>query len=360
MSNVMTLSLAVAVAVGCVGIANMTAQSAPAGTLLVLSKADRTLSLVDPVTLKVLGAVPSGPDPHEVTVSTDGRTAYISNYNAGSSTITVVDLASRKVVSPVDLGPLRAPHGLAFAAGKLWFTAEASKAIGSYDPASGKVDWVLGTGQNRTHMIFAAADARWLVTSNVTSATMTFIEKTAGGGRGGPGSPGGVGARGGPPPEAAARGRGPGQGDWDETVIPVGRGAEGFDVSPDGKELWAANAQDGTISIIDIASKRVTDTLAARVNGANRLKFTPDGKLVFVSTLGGTDLTIIDAVTRKDVKRLPVGRAAGILMQPDGARAYVACTPEDHVEIIDLKTLASAGRIEAGKQPDGLAWTTAR
>jgi YVTN family beta-propeller protein len=47
-------------------------------------------------------------------------------------------------------------------------------------------------------------------------------------------------------------------------------------------------------------------------------------------------------------------------MQPDGARAYVACTPEDHVEIIDLKTLASAGRIEAGKQPDGLAWTTAR
>ena len=364
MRNVKALSLAVAVAVGCLGIANMTAQSAPSGTLLVLSKADRTLSLVDPVTLKVLAAVPSGPDPHEVTVSTDGRTAYISNYNPGSSTITVVDLASRKVLAPVDLGPLRAPHGLAFAAGKLWFTAEASKAVGSYDPASGKVDWVLGTGQNRTHMIFSSADARWLVTSNVSSATLTFIERTAGGGRGGPGSPGGAGARGGPPPEAAARGRGPGgqggQGDWDETVIPVGRGAEGFDVSPDGKELWAANAQDGTISIIDIASKRVTDTLTASVNGANRLKFTPDGKLAFVSTLGGTDLTIIDAATRKEVKRLPIGRAAGILMQPDGARAYVACTPEDHVEIIDLKTLASAGRIEAGKQPDGLAWTTAR
>ena len=360
MRNVLTLGL-VAVAVGWLGIANMAAQSAQSGTLLVLSKADRTLSLVDPVTLKVLADVPSGPDPHEVTVSTDGRTAYISNYNAGSSTITVVDLASRKVLPPVDLGPLRAPHGLAFAADKLWFTAEASKAIGSYDPASGKVDWVLGTGQNRTHMIFAAPDASWLVTSNVSSATMTFIQKTAGGGRGGPGGPGGTGARSGSPAEAGARGRGPGgPGDWDATVIPVGRGAEGFDVSPDGKELWAANAQDGTISIIDIASKRVTDTLAASVTGANRLKFTPDGKLVLVSSLGGTDLTIIDAVTRKDVKRLPVGRAAGILMQPDGARAYVACTPADHVEIIDLKTLAPAGRIEAGKQPDGLAWTTAR
>ena len=53
-------------------------------------------------------------------------------------------------------------------------------------------------------------------------------------------------------------------GDWDETVVPVGRGAEGFDVSPDGKEIWAANAQDGTVSIIDVASKKVTDTLAAK------------------------------------------------------------------------------------------------
>jgi len=45
---------------------------------------------------------------------------------------------------------------------------------------------------------------------------------------------------------------GPPQADWDETVIPVGRGAEGFDVSPNGKEIWAANAQDGTISIVDL------------------------------------------------------------------------------------------------------------
>ena len=70
------------------------AQVAPAnGTLLVLAKSDLTLSVVDPTTLKVLGQVPSGPDPHEVIASTDGRTAYISNYGGGSlNTITVVDL----------------------------------------------------------------------------------------------------------------------------------------------------------------------------------------------------------------------------------------------------------------------------
>jgi YVTN family beta-propeller protein len=336
-----------------VGVANMRAQSSAAGQLLVLAKADRTLSVVNPATLEVVGRVPSGPDPHEVVVSPDGRAAYISNYRGGNNMITVVDLVAMKPLAPIDLGPLRAPHGLAFAGGKLWFTAEAAKVVGSYDPASGKVDWVLGTGQNRTHMIFVSDDLAWMVTSNVSSATMTFIEKVAAAGRGGPPASG---PSAGTPP-AAGGGQGPGAApDWNETNVPVGRGAEGFDVSPDGKEIWAANAQDGTISVIDVASKRVTQTLAARVDGANRLKFTPDGKLVFVSSLAGPDLVVIEAAARKEVKRLPVGRAAGIQMQPDGARAYVACTPDDYVAVIDLNTLAVVGRIDAGKQPDGLAW----
>jgi YVTN family beta-propeller protein len=315
-------------------------QSAPAaGSLLVLSKGDLTLSVVDPATLKVLGKVPSGPEPHEVIASADGRMAYIANYNGGGNIITPVDLVEMKALTPIDLGPLRAPHGVTFVAGKLWFTAEGSKAIASYDPATSKVDWILGTGQNRTHMIHVWPDLSRIVTSNVSSATMTIIERVTGGGRG----------RGGP------------QTDWDETVVPVGRGAEGFDVSPDGKAIWAANAQDGTISIIDVASKKVTDTLAANVNGANRLKFTPDGRYVFVSSLGGAEVAILDTAAKRDAKRLKTGRgAAGIQMQPDGTRAYVACTPDDYVAVVDLKTLEVTGRIEAGRQPDGLAWVTRR
>ena len=132
---------------------------------------------------------------------------------------------------------------------------------------------------------------------------------------------------------------------WRETQIPVGHGSEGFDVSPDGKEIWVANAQDGTISIIEVASKKVVQTLDANVHGANRLKFTPDGKLVFVSTLGGPDLVILDVAARKEAKRVKIGRgAAGILMQPDGSRAFVACTPDDYVAVIDVKTLEMTGR----------------
>jgi YVTN family beta-propeller protein len=149
-------------------------------------------------------------------------------------------------------------------------------------------------------------------------------------------------------------GRGP-NGDWDETVVPVGRGAEGFDVH--GKELWAANAQDGTISIVDLAAKKVTATLDANVKGANRLKFTPDGKLVFVSTLNGADLSIFDAATHQLKKKVPIGHgAAGIEMQPDGSRAYVACTPDSYVVVVDLKSLEVTSHLDAGKNPDGMAW----
>jgi YVTN family beta-propeller protein len=338
------------------------AQDAPRNTLLVLAKGDNMLAIVDPSSRQVLARIAVGNDPHEVIASADGNTAYVSNYGFGAyNTITVVDLVARKTVSTIDLGALRGPHGLALAGGKIWFTAEAAKAIGSYDPATKGIDWILGTGQNRTHMIHVSPDLKRIVTTNVSSGTVSIIEKVIGG-RG----PGGT-MPGGPMPGGPAPGRprGPGGptgapgGDWNQTVIPVGEGSEGFDVSRDGAEIWVGNAQGGTVSIVEVASKKVTQTLAADVRGANRLQFTPDGKLAFVSTLGGPDVTVIDRVSRKIVKRIPVGHgAAGIIMQPDGARAFVACSPDGYVAVIDLQSLEVVGHIEVGAGPDGLAWVT--
>jgi YVTN family beta-propeller protein len=330
------------------------AQNTPQDTLLVLSKRDHTLAIVDPSNLKVIARAPVGNDPHEVIASTDGKMAYVSNYGSGAyNTLATVDLVGQSALAPIDLGPLRGPHGLDFVGGKVWFTAEGAKAIGSFDPQSKKVDWVMGTGQNRTHMIFVSQDEQYIVTTNVSSGTVSFIEKTKNQKFAGP--PPNANGPGGPPAG------GPPGGDWDETLIPVGRGSEGFDVSPDGSEIWVANSQDGTISIIDRASKKVTQTLAANVKGANRLKFTPDGKMAFISSLGGSDLVVYATSTRKEIKRVKIGHgAAGIEMQPDGLRAYVACTPDDYVTVIDLKSLEVVGKIDAGGNPDGLAWAIRR
>ena len=149
---------------------------------------------------------------------------------------------------------------------------------------------------------------------------------------------------------------GPPGGDWSETVIPVGRGSEGFDVSPDGKQAWIANAQDGTVSVIDIAQKKVTATLEANARGANRLKFTPDGTKALISA--GPELVVFDVAAQKEAKRLRIGTGGGggIQVEPDGKRAYIAFAQDGFVAVVDLKSLEVTGKIDAGPNPDGLAW----
>ncbi|HMG87405.1 MAG TPA: hypothetical protein VK574_16855 [Terracidiphilus sp.] len=351
----------------------------PKTALLVLSKHDHTLAIVDPATLQVVARVPVGDDPHEVVASSDGHTAYVSNYGFGAfHTLAVVDLIGQKAETQIDLGALRGPHGLAFAEGKVWFTAEAAKAIGSYDPLTASINWIMGTGQNRTHMIYIFPVAQEIMTTNVNSATVTILERTAGQVGSAPQGPSQV-----PPPEGAGSQspgalaspqlsgagappsgtRAPGVppppppgGDWNETVIPVGGGSEGFDVTPNGSQAWVANARDGTLSVIDVAAKKVTATLQANARGANRLKFTPDGMKALISA--GGQLVIFDVAAQKEIKRLQIGRGGGggIQVQPDGQRAYVAFAADGFVAVIDLKTLEVVGKIDAGANPDGLAW----
>jgi YVTN family beta-propeller protein len=349
----------IAVASGCLLFAAVTgsAQAAPERWLLALSKANHTLSVVDPSTLKVVARMPVGTDPHEVVASEDGRTAYVSIYGGGRfHEIDVLDLATDKPRPAIDTGALAGPHGLAFVGGKVWFTAEGAKVLARYDPATARIDWVKGTGQNRTHMLYVTPDQNRVYATNVESGTVSVYENTTvqmppppPPSADMPAPP--------PPPPGGPRSRI----DWIQTIIPVSKGCEGFDVSPDGKELWTASANDGRVFVIDPAAKTVSVTLDAKVMGANRLKFTPDGKRVLVSSLRAGFVAVFDVVTRRLVKTVPIGRgAAGILMDPDGNRAFVACSPDKYVAVIDLAKLEVTGHLDVGGQPDGLAWAVPR
>jgi YVTN family beta-propeller protein len=331
------------------------AQSTPNRSLLALSKRNHTLAIVDPNTLQVVARAPVGTDPHEVIASSDGKTAYVSIYGGGRfHSLSVIDLVAQKALPDVDTGALNGPHGLAFAGGKVWFTAEGAKAVATYDPASGKVDWIMGTGQNRTHMLYVTPDEKQIYTTNVNSATVSILEKVTLPPMGPP--PGMQPPPGSQPPPPPPGGNQP-RIDWNQTVISVGKGDEGFDVSPDGRELWTANAQDGTLSVIDLTTRTVSATLDSKTFGANRLKFTPDGKLVLISSLRDSDLVIYDAASRKEFKRVKIGHgAAGILMDRDANRAFISCGPDNYVAVLDLKTLEVTAHIDVGGEPDGLAW----
>jgi DNA-binding beta-propeller fold protein YncE len=319
-------------------ITNGIAQSDRKISLLALSKSDHTLAIVDPISLKVIARVPVGPDPHEVVASSDGKYAYVTNTGGGRSfEINVIDLVARKALPNIDTRPLTGPHGIFYTGGKIWFSAEGAKAVGRIDPATGKLDWSMGTGQDRTHMIFVTKDEKQVYTTNVSAGTVSILTDTL--------LPA--------PPFPGAQPRK----DWSQAIVQVSKGSEGFDVSPDGRQLWTASADDGKISVVDLATKKLAFVIDAKVLGANRLKFTPDGKRVLVSSLRTGDFFIIDVASRKELKRISLGRGgAGIEVDPDGSRAFVGCTADNYVAVVDLKKLEVAGHIDVGPGPDGLAW----
>ena len=340
------LQRAVIAAMVCVGGVAANAQENSQGALLVVTKQSHALAIVDGATLQVLARVPIGEDPHEVVVGPDGRTAFVSNYGEMTlHTLAVVDLVGQKALPAIDISPLRGAHGLAVHDGKIWFTAGGSKALGVLDPAAGRVESVLGVGQENTHMVWVSRDGMKVVASNAGSGTMSIFDRVMVTPTVVPGAP--------QPPASYTRL------EWKQTLVPVGMGAEGFAVSPDEREVWVGNA-DGTIPIIDLATEKAEATLAPDVRGANRLKFTPDGKLVLVTTHTGKDLVVIDAHTRAVVKRIPIEErgASAIQVQPDGLRAFVSCPRDHYVAVIDLRTLAMTAKIDAGREPDGLAWWT--
>jgi YVTN family beta-propeller protein len=301
---------------------------AHAASLLVLNKEDATLAIVDPASGKVLGTVPTGEGPHEV--ATDGKLAFVGNYGTGPNpgkTLSVIDLASKKEIHRVDVSPLQRPHGIFAHDGKAYFTAEANKLIARYDPATNQIDWMMGTGLNTTHMVMVTRDGSKIFTSNIGSDAIGIFER-------------------GTNPSA-----------WNFTAVPVGKGPEAIEVSPDEKEIWTAHSRDGGVSIIDVASKKVVGTTDAHTKRSNRLKITPDGKTVLITDLDAGELVVLDRASRKETKRIKLGKMPeGILIVPDGSRAYIAVNGDNYLAVLDLKTLKVTGRVETGKGPDGMAW----
>ena len=316
------------IAAACALAGMLAAAETPTLALIVGNKEENSLAIVDPVSGKVVARVPTGEGPHEVAVSSDGKLAFVANYGTGAapgSTISVIDLVAQKEVRKFDISPLRRPHGLAVADGKVYFTAEANRIVGRYDPAANKIDWLTGTGQGTTHMVIAGRVPGQLFTANIGGDSITAIDGAA------------------------------------VTTIPVGKGPEALDLSPDGKELWTAHSRDGGVSIIDVAGKKVVATLALGTKRSNRLKFTPDGKHVLITDLDAGDLLVLDAATRKEIQRVKLGKTPeGILMAKDGARAYVCVAGDDRIAIVDLKTLQVTGHLVTGKGPDGMAWADRR
>ena len=298
-----------------------------AGQLLVLNKSEDTLAFVDPVKLELLGIVPTGRAPHELAVDAASATAYVANYGTQAEpghTISVVDLAARRLAGLIELGEHLRPHGLTIAPdGSLWITCEGSREVVVVDPKARKVLRSFKTGQQVTHMVVLTPDGKRAYTANIGSDTVTSIDAVTG----------------------------------DIIQIPVGKGPEAIDVTPDGKEVWVAHREDGGITIIEASTGKVIQRLENVGAMPIRLKFTPDGKRVLISCARGGEVVLYDTARRSELARIKTGEMPiGLLVLPGGSRAFVANTQADKVSLLDLDKAEVIGAVSPGREPDGLAW----
>ena len=84
------------------------------------------LAFVNFATGKVVAEVPVGREPHEVAMSSDGKYALVSNtggYTNPGNSLSLIDIAARKEIRRVDLGPLWLPHGIVYRHGMFYFRA---------------------------------------------------------------------------------------------------------------------------------------------------------------------------------------------------------------------------------------------
>jgi len=98
--------------------------------------------------------------------------------------------------------------------------------------------------------------------------------------------------------------------------------------------------------------------------GAYNVEPSPDGRLVLVTNKKAQSVSVLDAVTLKELARVATSKRIphGIAYSPDGRYAFVTCesvgTDPGAVDAIDLGTLTRVASLPLPLQPTGVAvWT---
>ena len=295
--------------------------------LLVLNKDEATVSFVETDSGRCLGVLPVGASPHEVAVTSDRTTAYVSN--AGDNSISSIDTATMAETGRIEHEEFQFPHDIKISPDgqKLYVAVTYAHKILIFERPSHRLLKSLPTGQRLSHMLAPTPDWRHLYIPNLGSNTLSYLNTET---------------------------------DEVEMHISVGRKPEGVAVHPSGEFLYVANQDDNDFAVL---STKNHGLIARGAIGdlPVRLVFSPDGALAFTANRLSHDVSVICTKQHREIKRIPVGRwPGGIVFDPTGARAYVANNKTNDVSVIDVQTLKEIGRFDAGIHPDGIAYLSAR
>jgi YVTN family beta-propeller protein len=300
------------------------------GELVVLNKDADSVWYLDADTGERLGTVETDFNPHEVAVSPDGSTSYVT-CSLGQSLL-FLDNESREVTGRFEHELFDFPHGLAVreSAGELWLVSTYSSQVYVFDIETEALLETFPTHQELSHMVTLSPDESRAYLANIGSDSVTVV-------------------------------------DADERSIvadpPVGESPEGIAVDPDTGEVLVANQDDGTLSRIDPDSLDV-DVVTHLGETPIRVVFSPDGRYALVPNRESNDVSVVDTEFVRDgdrrpweVKRVPVGVwPGGTVFDPDGDRAFVANNKTNDVSVIDAETFEERARYDTDIHPDGIAF----
>lgn len=334
----MNRSLSPALVAALLGAAALTAEPLQAqvpevgGTLIVVNKGASTASIVDVSSGEIVATLPTGDGPHEVALSSDGRSAVITDYGgrSGGNTLTVIDVPGKAVTKTIDLGTHRRPHGIAFIRGDevVAVTTEASRHVVLVNLGSGEIVQALPTEGDVSHMLAIPASSDRVYTTDIRDGTVTEIVVD----RGGPSR---------------------------KIEVPVTPEAVG--VRPDGSEVWVGSNDLGVVSVIDTRTGEVQKILEG-FGWPYRVHFNADGSMALIPDLRRDALRVVDADSRQElgVVSFPDGGPQGVTFSADGRYAFQSLSRQNRVAVIDLESMSVVGYLSAGGRPDGVAHSPLR
>jgi YVTN family beta-propeller protein len=317
-----------------------------AETLIVANKAEATASLIDLDTGAVRATLPTGDGPHEVAVAPDGRLAVVTNYgrrdSAGNS-LTLIDVPGARVVKAINLGDYSMPHGVEWLDDeRVAVTVEANRALIVVHVPTGDIVQVLETDQDISHMVALDPEGRRAFTANIGSGSITVLDLASG-----------------------KRVRN----------IPTGDGAEGLAVAPGTRQIWVTNRGADTVTVLDGETFEVVREIES-TGFPIRATATPAGHVLVTRARAG-DLVIYDAGTFETVRTIAfeIGTMdveerlfgdrfgdssvpIGVIADPAAERAFVAHANADVITEIDLASGEILRILRAGREPDGMGYSS--
>jgi DNA-binding beta-propeller fold protein YncE len=286
-----------------------------ADVIVVAYMDESVIALLDGRSRETLVRFATGPSPHEVRISPDGRYAYV----AAGRYVTALDLKTRRVGRQFDLGEHSAHDIRVSHDGKVfWAACARTRVVLEVDAATGKTIKERKTEQDGAWFVEVSRDQRKLYTPNLEGKSISIIDRASG----------------------AVK------------VIPLQNAAYGIDITPDGRFVWVSGTD---LTVLDTATDKIVATVKASETATGRLRITRDGKRVVVAL--AKKLAIFDAQTRKLVTEIALPASPKVLTLSGDDRFAYLTNPEDHsLSIIDLVQHKVIGTQKSGRRPDGIGW----